>query len=62
VDVRHGIRVPGGLIFEILALTCFLAAATIAPLAWRQAHPRPGQRLEAAGAHRIEEEKLARYS
>jgi hypothetical protein len=55
-------RVLGGVIAEILALVCFLAAVTIAALAWRRTHPRPAEQLEDAEAHRIEEEKLARYS
>jgi hypothetical protein len=55
-------RLAGGLLGEIVAVICFLVAASIGALAWRRTHPRPEEQLDDEQAYRIEEEKLARYS
>jgi hypothetical protein len=54
-------RLAGGLLAEIAAIVCFLAAVSIGAVDWRRTHPRPEEQLDDEQAHRIEEEKLARY-
>jgi len=55
-------RLAGGLLGEIAAIVCFLAAVSIGAVAWRRTHPRPEEQLDDEQAYRIEEEKLARYA
>ncbi len=54
-------RVLGGLLGEIAAVFCFLAAVSIGALAWQRSHPRPEEQLDDQKAHRIEDEKLAHF-
>lgn len=49
----------GGLIPEILALACWLAAIVVGAKLWRLSHPRAVPDEEEA--ERIENEKLAQY-
>ena len=49
------------LLGEIASDVCFLAAVSIGALAWRRSHPRREEQLDDQEAHRIEDEKLARF-
>ena len=54
-------RVLGGLLGEVAAIVCFLAAISIGALAWQRRHPRTEEQLNDDEAYRIEENKLASY-
>lgn len=55
-------RLVGGLLGEVAAALCVIAALAFGVAAWRRDNPRPGEELSDEEAHRIEAEKLARFS